>query len=343
MIKPIKRSTGRAGSLKILKRRIEYLEDRNHADHQKLVIYNSVNYNCSGSSGKAFEVQCVKSDKEYLASPERSKGGKPNRRLFEEFIYSSPEGAHLNELERKAIELTLVNNFARHSAVRAGWHVNEKSGRCDLHLLIASKNSDFPARLTLSSEFGGGKKNIISVINQVSEEIILDLNETRETKLKSAMEVHREKKAALGKPSLAVELAKKRGVEEPEDIRKAIEDLKYEVTRDSDTHISIKFPGKVRAQKYNKDKLLSDIVSARVEQMMLEPAQPREPEKPPGGGSGGAPPAPPKPKQPTTPSVETPKPKPIPEPMKEPKPWKPRIDWVAEAKKKNKGQPDDPE
>lgn len=334
MIKPIKRSIGRAGSLKILKRRIDYLEDRNHADHQGLVIYSSKNYNCAGPKGADFQSQCLKSHKEYLSSPERSRGGKPNQRLFEEFIYSSPEGAHLNELERTAIEMTLVNNFARHSAVRCGWHVNEKSGRCDLHVLIASKNSDWPARLTIASEFGDGKKNIISVINRVSEEIILDLNETRATKLKSAMTVHRELQRTSGKPSLAVELAKA-GVEEPEQLKGAIEGLGYEVTRESEETVSVKFPGKPRAKKYNKENLISNILDVRIEQMILEPAQPKEPEKPPGGGSGGAPPSPPKPKQPTTPSVETPKPK------KEPKPWKPRIDWAAEAKK-NKGKPDGP-
>lgn len=317
MIKPIKRSIARAGSLKILKRRVEYLEDRNHADHKKLIIYTSVNYNCAGPRGIDFEEQCLKAHKEYLSSPERSRGGKPNQRLFEEFIYSSPEGSHLNELERKAIELTLVNNFARHSAVRCGWHVNEISGRCDLHVLIAAKNSDFPARLTIASEFGDGKKNIISVINRVNEEIILDLNETRETKLKSTMQVYRERQASLGKPSLASELAKA-GVEEPYQIRGAIEDLGYEVTRESEETVSVKFPGKLRAKKYNREKLLSDTVTARVEQMILESTivKPVEPK-------------------------DAPKPDSKDEPKKIVKEWKPKINW-GEGAKKNKGEPDDP-
>lgn len=324
MIKPIRRSTGRAGSLKILKRRITYLEDKTHEDHKKLTIYNSVNYNCSGPKGQDFEAQCVKAHKEYLASPERSKGGKPNKRLFEEFIYSSPEGAHLNELERKIIEMTIVNNFARHSAVRCGWHVNEKSGRCDLHVLIAAKNSDWPARLTIASQFGDGKPNIIGVINKVSDGIIQDLNKSRETKLKSAMSVFRERKAEMfGKrPSLAGELASLDIA--PKDLRRGIEGLGYEVTRENDKTISVKFPGAKRASKYNRADLIREMATFEVIGKDIAPVTlPVTPPKPT---------TPKPPSQPTKPKPE-PIPEPIPEPKKETKPWKPRIDWASEAKK----------
>lgn len=286
MIKPIKRSNNRAGSAKVLRRRVSYLEDRNHKDHLNLTIFKSRNYNCEGPKGVDFEKQCLKTHKDYLTSPERSKGGKPSSRLFEEFVYSTPLAANLNEKERTFIERQLVNTFARNSAARAGWHVNKETGRGDLHLLIAAKDNDHPAKLTISSKFSNKKESIISVINRVSEEIILFLNDTRATKLKSAMQVFRERRAARGRPSLASELAKLE-VEEPEQLRAAIESLGYEVTRNNDRTISVRFETSARAKKYNKENLLVDIVDARVEEMtrerasrLVEPSEEVQPELP---------------------------------------------------------------
>lgn len=329
MIKPIRRSVSRAGSLKILQRRVAYLEDKTHKDHKDVTICRSLNYNCKGPKGKDFENQCVKTHNQYLASPERSRGGKPNKRLFEEFVYSTPEGAHLDEKERRNIEKLLVNSFAPHSAVRAGWHVNQSSGRCDLHLLFSSKNDDWPTGLTLASKFSNGKQNLISVINKVSEKIIQGFNKARPQKLKSAMTVNRERKAALyGKhPNLVEELAKL--FISPNELSKGIKDLGYEITRENDKTISIKFPTSKRACRYNKADLIREMASFKV----IEKGQPGGGGG--GDGGGGAPPtAPPKPDKPSAPSQPAkPEPEPIPETKKPPKAWKPKIDWDAEAKK----------
>ena len=277
MIKPIRRSPARAGSLKILRRRIIYIEDRTCEDHRGLVIYPAVNYNCAGPKGKDFEEQCLKTDELYRNSPERRKGGKPSKRLFEEFIWSSPEAANLTEPERKSTEITLVNAFARHSAVRLAWHENPETKRWDAHVLIASKNNDWPTRLTIYSQFGAGKKHIISVINRVSKDIIKSLNKTRPKKLKSAMEVHRERRRELtGKktPSLAKELAKLNLA--PDELAKGIKKLGYTITRDNENTISVKFPGNKRAHRYNKADLLREIAEV-----------PIEPIPPVGGAPGG--------------------------------------------------------
>ncbi len=278
MIKKVPRTDRNAGSAKILKRRMAYLEDRDVDQHRGLIICPSANYNCSSDSAEDFEQRCLISHEEYLSSPERSRGGKPSKRIFEEFIYSSPEGAHMTALERKSAEMMLVNDFARHSAVRCGWHVNETSGRCDLHVLIAAKNSEWPARLTISSEFGNGKKNILTVINRVSQDIVDELNQAREkldlSKLKSAREVYRERLAKKGKPSLAHEVAKAIGLKGKgkgntlrtlRTLREVVESLGYEVTRDNDNFISVKFDGKKRAMRYNKQDLHDDISGFRQE------------------------------------------------------------------------------
>lgn len=271
MIKQIKRRDARAGSIKILQRRITYIENSNDPDHKGLVVYPSVNYNCASTTGQGFLEQCLKADELYRSSPQRHKGGRPSPRLFEEFIYSTPEGAHLNEMERKQTELTLVNTFARHSAVRLSWHVNETSGRCDLHLLVAAKNDDWPASLTISSQFGNGKAHIIATINRVSKAIIKSLNKTRPKKLKSAMEIHKERIGELTgkkKPTLALELAEL-GLA-PDELRKSIEQLGYSVTRENETTISVKFPGGKRAHRYNKADLIKEIAEVPEKEITIE-------------------------------------------------------------------------
>jgi hypothetical protein len=256
MIKQLKRLKVRASSLKTLQSRIVYLENQQHEDHQDVVVYPSVNYNCGGQPGKAFVNEVIKADELYFASPDRQKGGKPSTRLFEEFVYSTPMGAFLNANERKEIELSLVNSFARHAAVRLGWHVNETTGRSDLHILIAAKNNDWPAKLTLPSQFGHGKPCIISVINRVSKEITDNMNKTRPEKLKTAIEVHKEKEQLrTGKThNLAKELAPL-GLA-PDELREGIESLGYSVTRENENTISVKFPNSKRASRYNKHELI---------------------------------------------------------------------------------------
>jgi hypothetical protein len=274
MIKPIKRSVSRASSVKILDKRIAYIVDPNVEEHKGLVIYEAKNYNCSGPDPEQFKAACLKADEEYHKSPERRKGGRASTRLFEELIYSTPPGAHLNALERTSIESTLVNTFSRHSACRFAWHANETTGRCDLHVLIASKNEGWPPALTLWAAFGGSKKpHIFATINRVSDAIIKDLNKTRKpsSKLKSAQTVHKERVASLkGKkhPSLAKELAKL-GLA-PDELAAGIRKLGYEITRENEKTISVKFHGKKKANKYNKAELLKDIADIPLEPLVKE-------------------------------------------------------------------------
>ncbi len=274
MIKPVRRTLSRASSVKILDARMAYIVDPNVQEHVGLVIYEAKNYNCAGPDPEHFKAACLKADEEYQKSPQRRKGGKPSTRLFEELIYSTPVGAHLNALERTSIESTLVNTFSRHAACRFAWHANETTGRCDLHVLIASKNEDWPPVLTLWAEFGGtGKPHIYATINRVSDAIIQELNKTRKPsdRLKSAQTVHRETViAATGKkhPRLAKELASLSLA--PEQLAEGIKKLGYEITRQNESTISVKFTGAKKANKYNKSKLLKDIASVPLDSPVKE-------------------------------------------------------------------------
>jgi hypothetical protein len=260
MIKPIKRKPANASSVAILRKRIRYIEDKKHPDHKHLVVHKATNYRCNVTS-KAFEKACVNANKLYQKSDQRQKGGRKSQRLFEEFIYSTPKGAHLTEAERKSTELMLVNEFSRHAACRLAWHTNNETGRSDCHVLIAAKNDDFPPTLTIWSQFGGsGKKHIFTTINRLSKDIIKKLNKTRskDKQLKSAQQVYRNiLKTDKDIKSLAQELAELNLA--PAQLHKGIKKLGYEITRENEETVSVKFPGSVKAKRYNKANLFRDI------------------------------------------------------------------------------------
>jgi hypothetical protein len=202
-------------------------------------------------------------------------------RLFEEFIYSTPKGANLTEAERESTELMLVNEFSRHAACRVAWHSNAETGRSDLHLLIASKNDDFPSTLTIWSKFGGsGKKNIITTINRLSKDIIKKLNKTRskDKKLKSAPQVYRDNlETNKDIKSLAQELAELKLA--PDELREGLETLGYEITRENDETVSVKFPGSLKAKRYNKANLFRDIAEIPLESREPKTALPKTEKK----------------------------------------------------------------
>ncbi len=275
MIKPIPRNVRRASSFKVLRRRIAYIEDSKHPDHASVVVHRATNYNCDSQKPEDFENGCLRADKAYREERSKKRHGKSSKRIFEELVYSTPRASHVNDLERKTIETTLVNTFARHSPCRLAWHENERSGRSDLHILVAAKTDGWPPSMTLSSEFGGGKKSILSTINRVSNAIIKTLNKTRDgkNKLKSAQQVHKDKvKKILGKKSvdLASELADLNFA--PGEVRSAIESLGYEITRENEASISVLFPGAKRANRFNKDQL--NIAVAEAEREKDEPPPP---------------------------------------------------------------------
>jgi hypothetical protein len=261
MIKPITRKPSNASSAAILRKRIRYIEDKKHPDHAKVSVYKATNYRCSNATGKAFEKACISSNEAYQKSKERRLGGRKTMRLFEEFIYSTPKGANLTEAERESTELMLVNEFSPHSACRVAWHSNAETGRSDLHLLIASKSDDYPPVLTIWNKFGGsGKKNIITAINRLSKDIINKLNKTRakDKKLKSAQQVYRDiLETDKDIKSLAEELAELKLA--PAELREGLETLGYEITRENEETVSVKFPGSLKAKRYNKANLFRDI------------------------------------------------------------------------------------
>lgn len=265
MISLTTRSSKRAASAKVLKRRVAYLEDRHHESHKDKTIFAAHNHNCPGSHRDDFIQSCLRNDAAY--QKERAgKVGKRSKTLFNEIIYSSDLGAHLTDAERDSIELLVINEFARNTPCRVAWHTTPSTGRADLHILAAAKDYDCPPRVSLWRSFGGKKgRHLYHTMDLVDEKIAKELNKTRvkEKKVRSARRVHRDRIRELTgklKRDLANELAPL-GLAMAE-LKQGIEKLGYKVVKETAKNISVLFNGNKRPNRYNKADLFRRIAEA---------------------------------------------------------------------------------
>lgn len=258
----ISRSKQRAKSQKVLRGRVAYLVDQDHKAHVGKIIYPAQNFNCPGPDGEDFVSECIKADEAYQEA-RSGRPGKPSLALFVEIIYSSQTGAHLTDLERDSIAKIALNEFARNTACRYGWHINPETGRADLHILLAAKDDDYPPKIALWRDFGGKNgRHLYASMDRLGTTIVKALNKKRskDRQLKSAEQVHKERiKSITGKnkPDLAAELA-------PLSLSQAelvdgIKSLGYNVTKDTETNVSIMFPGSKRSARFSKSDLLRKI------------------------------------------------------------------------------------
>lgn len=266
MIKLVKRSTRRAASAAILAERVDYISDHAHPDHKNKTIYPAKNYNCPNNSSKTFIDQVHKLEEAYRQA-RKGKRGKRSPRLFEEVVYSSPHGGNLTALERESVEAMLINLFARTTACRTAWHVDQVTGRADLHVFLAAKNLDYPPRLTLWADYGGeGGRHIYAEFDKLDSTIAnhLNGNPNRKTKLKSASKIHKERVGVGNSPSLAQEIAAvtKDNVTIA-NIGKVITSLGHSVPKTTSRSISVIFAGRKKPRRFNLEDLLADIASAQ--------------------------------------------------------------------------------
>lgn len=268
MNKLVKRSNPKASSPTTLAERIAYISDPAHPDHQGKSIHPARNYNCPDNSPEAFQSAVLAVEAEYHKA-RQGKRGKRSPRLFEEVIYSSPHGANLTHMERESVENMLINLIGRRTACRTAWHVDEDTGRADLHVLLAAKTQDYPPRVTLWADFGGSEgKHIYAEFDKLDSLITRQLNRNpeRHKQLESASKVRKRKasKAIGKKPSLAAEIAAKaNGPVTGDNIAEAVTVLGHAVSKLTTRSISVIFSGRTKPRRFNLDDLLTNVAAER--------------------------------------------------------------------------------
>jgi hypothetical protein len=167
------------------------------------------------------------------------------------------------------VETMLINLLGRRTACRTAWHVDESTGRADLHVLLAAKTQDYPPRVTLWADFGGSEgSHIYAEFDKLDDLIIRQLNRAveRKTKLKSASKIRKEKadKVIGKKSSLAAEIAAKvKGFVTRDNIAETIDNLGHVVSKVTDRSISVVFNCRTKPRRYNIDELLASIDAER--------------------------------------------------------------------------------
>lgn len=272
------RQAKRASSKVVLVARVVYISDPSHPDHsgkKKKTIYPARNYNVPGNdqSPEAFIREVVQLDNSYQ-DLRFGKMGKGSSQLFGELIYSTEPGAWLTNEERDEIERRIVSRFGGMAVCRTAWHVDEKTGRCDLHVLISAKNLDYPPKMTLWAEFGGtDQDHIYAAMDSLDTEITRYLNRTPErkkAKLQSAKRRHRNVAfEAIGpKQPICLTLAKHlfKTKMKPEEIDEkilttTIESIGHEVVGPIGRSASVIFKGRKRPRRFNLESLKDETIA----------------------------------------------------------------------------------
>lgn len=262
MIDFVSRSPHKAASLGFLKVHISYLSDLQHSDHKgKVEIHTPKIFN-SKPTREGFITAVIDAEESYIKFRTGLKG-KRTARIWDEAIYRSPDNTDLDEGERAMVELTMLS-IKPGTPTFLQWHYTTGRKSWDLHVLTPAKSSDWPPRVHLSAEFGGGKKHIYATLERLDQDLVDSLNEHRppHKRIVSAREKRKEKaKKAIGKrPKLAQKIAEKapKGVT-ADDLLGVITALGHTITKVSERFISVLFKGRKQPRRYAIDTLLHDV------------------------------------------------------------------------------------
>lgn len=266
MIKIVKRSAARASSEMILARRLAYLANDAHRNHQNKELSKATDKQGRISSPRLF-IERIKRTRDKYIQYREGRRGKRTRRLFEEIVYSSPHHAFLTPKERATAQRLIANSMAPNSPIHAVWHTDKLTGRADLHVIVSTVTSDFPPRTTIWSQFGARKANIFTSLDALDDHIAAAINNFRPISehVKSRLQVRAEKSAPYKKmhPPLAEEIARTSiGPIATTNVVRAIQVAGHRVTRVTPNFISVLFIGSKRPRRFNLNSLLEDVASA---------------------------------------------------------------------------------
>jgi hypothetical protein len=149
------------------------------------------------------------------------------------------------------------------------WHFNNERESWDLHVLTPTKSADWPPHVTLSANFGAGKKHVYAELERLDQDLVDSLNKHRPPgkKITSKRERKKEKAvAAIGeKPSLAQELANStKNPVSRDNLVELVEALGHQVKRPPKGEarfLSVIFSGAKQTRRQNIPDLLHDVAT----------------------------------------------------------------------------------
>jgi hypothetical protein len=238
-----------------------YLQDPSHPDHKGKLLVPSRNWNCPDDTVGGFINSAVECKERYNRT-RIGRRGKPSNRLWEEVIYSTPpmpEGKPPSQAKRDSIASLLLEEICPDSVARYAWHIDNTTGRADLHILLAAKTRGFPPGSTLWEDHGGkDKPHLLGHFDKIDQRIAKRLG------IKSAKDVRNEKLREKGiitdsVESLAHAVAAGGVPLDDKTLEHFIIRAGAKVTRQTKRTISVLIKGRKQARNYNKRKLIKNI------------------------------------------------------------------------------------
>jgi len=262
MLKLVKRSVSDSSSLVVLKIRIVYLESKDHPNHKNKHVQVAKNHHLIDQSANAFIAATLLLRKKYTIS-RRGKCGKRTSKLFDEFIYRTPQKIKLTPKEKEKIALMIIKAVAPNCACRYGWHLGDDNSGDDLHVFSTAITMDEQPKVNLSSQFGSSQgKSIHGVLAKLDKKIagLLQENPEHTAPLATPIEIRISKKARKKKGTkLANNLAKIKGDITSNNISQKIASLGHKVTKITKKGIVVIFKGSDKKYWHCLVKLFGDI------------------------------------------------------------------------------------
>jgi hypothetical protein len=140
------RGTDKKESIGAFQIYLDYLEDPTHEDHEGITLLPGLNYNC-GPSRSDLVAAVERMHENYIEIKDATNVNKRTHNLWDEVIVNPGEGCYITAEERGVIEREAISKICPDSPARATWHINEQTGKCDLHIVFAVKRPN--GKLTL--------------------------------------------------------------------------------------------------------------------------------------------------------------------------------------------------
>lgn len=229
--------------------RVEYQVDPNDPGHFGKILHPPGNYNCAGDSAVDFVGAVLENARRY-GEARKGKVGKRTPLLYQERIYSGPEGRLLAPAEKRITELVFVA-LLHGVPARVAWHDDPKTRRSDAHILFGYH---IDGAAMIGRYYGTGKESFDHACYRTEKALVEELNRRNPEakKIMTTAAVAAERRAGSNRErqtpaDIFVALLGDTWDGDEDKLRRAADEKKIKVTRQNDDYISVILPGRRRA------------------------------------------------------------------------------------------------
>ncbi len=284
MIKFAPHSSTALTRLSELEKRAAYIADQKHTNHAGKTILGVRNVNCPGASVTALRIAVILKFEDYVFS-RKGRRGKRSSKKWLEIIYSSPPSTRRDEngkivpcldaTERALIEEAIITEGPpKDCPARLGWHIDDNTGRCDLHIVVSTINDG--DRVWTNDGFGHGGKNLNLEFERIEAKALEAINRNREPehRILTPRQVRHRKLKKLGRKTLAEKLAAANWDGMRASLRNVLQQLGYIILTMTPKRVRVRLKSSTKTVAYNLETLVKNMKLARKRRHPQGPEEP---------------------------------------------------------------------